>query len=72
VGALYFEGVLFAEERRYDDAVARWEQVVALEPAGEYARRARRDTRTALDLQRIFLARDQRPSAQRRERRGAA
>jgi tetratricopeptide (TPR) repeat protein len=73
VGALYFEGVLLAEDRRYDAALQRWEQVVALEPAGEYARRARRDTRTALDLQRIFSARDRRGGdLRRRERRGAA
>jgi tetratricopeptide (TPR) repeat protein len=58
VGALYFEGVLLAEARNFEAAVARWLSVIALEPTGEYARRARRDTRTALDLQRIFAGRD--------------
>lgn len=73
VGALYFEGVLYAEERRYDEAVARWDQVIRLEPAGEFARRARRDRRTALDLREIFDAGDRREvMPARRERRGAA
>jgi tetratricopeptide (TPR) repeat protein len=58
VGALYFDGVLLAEARRYDAAIERWTKVIALEPAGEFARRARRDTRTAVDLQRIFVARE--------------
>jgi tetratricopeptide (TPR) repeat protein len=62
VAALYFEGVLFAEGHRFDDAVQRWRRVVDLEPASDFARRARRDTRTAEDLQRIF----------RRPTRGAA
>ena len=57
VGALYWEGVLLAEQRRYQEAVARWQRVVDLEPAGDYARRARRDVRTAADLQRIFAGR---------------
>ena len=59
VAALYFDGVLLAEARRFDAAVERWTSVIALEPAGEFARRARRDTRTAVDLQRIFIARGQ-------------
>ena len=58
VGALYFEGVLAAEQHRYRYAIDRWRRVVDLEPASEYARRARRDTRTAADLQRIFAARE--------------
>ena len=58
VGALYFEGVLAAEQHRYREAIERWRRVVDLEPASEYARRARRDTRTAADLQRIFAARE--------------
>jgi tetratricopeptide (TPR) repeat protein len=73
VGALYFDGVMLAEERRYDEAVERWARVVALEPAGEHARRARRDTRTAMDLQRIFAARERRAGEHHSlERRGAA
>ena len=38
------------------NTIARWERVIALDPAGEYARRARRDVRTASDLQGIFSA----------------
>ena len=58
VGAVYFEGVLAADQHRYREAIDRWRRVVDLEPASEYARRARRDTRTAADLQRIFVARE--------------
>ena len=57
VGSLYFEGVLAADQHRYREAIERWRRVVDLEPASEYARRARRDSRTAVDLQRIFVAR---------------
>ena len=57
VGALYFDGVLLAENRQFEAAFDRWSSVIALEPAGDFARRARRDTRTALDLQRIFASR---------------
>jgi tetratricopeptide (TPR) repeat protein len=56
VGALYHEGVLLAEQHRFRDAIARWTKVIDLEPAGDYARRARRDARTASDLQQIFTA----------------
>ena len=58
VGALYFQGLLAAEQHRYRDAIDRWRRVVELEPASEYARRARRDTRTAADLQHIFATRE--------------
>ncbi|MBI3567321.1 MAG: tetratricopeptide repeat protein [Gemmatimonadetes bacterium] len=54
VGALFHEGVLLAEQKRYREAIARWEQVADLEPAGEYARRARREARTAGDLLTVF------------------
>lgn len=60
VAALYFQGVLLAEGHRFDEAMAHWARVVDLEPAGEFARRARRDARTAQDLQRIFAGRAQR------------
>jgi tetratricopeptide (TPR) repeat protein len=63
VAALYFDGVLLAEGHRYADAVARWAQVLDLEPVGDFARRARRDTRTAQDLQRIFADRPPRGAA---------
>jgi len=58
VGALYFVGVLAAEQHRYREAIDCWRRVIELEPASEFARRARRDTRTAADLQRIFAARE--------------
>lgn len=54
VAALYFEGVLFAEQRDFDAAMERWSRVVDLEPASSFARRARRDARTAGDLRQIF------------------
>ena len=60
VAALYFDGVLLAERHRYQEAVAQWARVIDLEPAGDFARRARRDTRTAQDLRRIFVGRPQR------------
>src|SRR6185312_6161782 len=49
-GATFYDGVVLAAQKRYRDAIARWERVIALEPAGEYARRARREMRTAEDL----------------------
>jgi tetratricopeptide (TPR) repeat protein len=57
VAALYFHGVLLAENHRYDEAIAQWERVLELEPASSFARRARRDARTAHDLRRIFVGR---------------
>jgi tetratricopeptide (TPR) repeat protein len=71
VGALYFDGVLLAESRLYEEALSRWDTVIALEPAGDFARRARRDSRTAVDLQRIFASRTGPPVADGRQR-GAA
>jgi tetratricopeptide (TPR) repeat protein len=63
VAALYFSGVLLAEAHRYDEAIAQWDRVGDLEPASPFARRARRDTRTAQDLRRIFVGRPQRDDA---------
>lgn len=57
VGALFHEGALLAEQHRYREAIERWRQVIELAPAGDFARRARREIRTAGDLQRIFGAR---------------
>jgi cellulose synthase operon protein C len=57
VAALFFDGVLLAEEHRFHEAIARWQRVDELEPASPYARRARREMRTAQDLQRIFVGR---------------
>ena len=54
VGAIFYDGVLSAGEKRYRDAVASWQRVIDLEPAGEFARRARREMRTAQDLLLVF------------------
>jgi tetratricopeptide (TPR) repeat protein len=54
VGAIFYEGVLLAEQKRYQEAIARWDRVVDLEPAGEFARRARRESRSAADLLKVF------------------
>jgi hypothetical protein len=54
VGALYFQGVLLAAQHRFREAIGVWNRVMAIAPEGDYARRARRDVRTASDLERIF------------------
>jgi tetratricopeptide (TPR) repeat protein len=54
VGAIFCDGVLFADRKQYADAIARWNRVVDLEPAGEFARRARRESRSAADLLKVF------------------
>jgi cytochrome c-type biogenesis protein CcmH/NrfG len=54
VGALYYDGVLLNEQKRFRDAIERWTLVIDRAPAGEFARRARRAMRTATDLQAIF------------------
>ena len=54
VGALYYEGTLLNEQKRFRDAIVRWRRVIEIEPAGEFARLARRDARTAADLHAIF------------------
>jgi tetratricopeptide (TPR) repeat protein len=61
VGALFYEGMILFEQRRYRDAIDRWERVLDLGATTEYARRARREIRTASDLQRILGARARRP-----------
>jgi len=53
-GALYHEGALLVEQKRYREAIARWERVIAHAPTSEYAKRAKREMRTAADLARIF------------------
>ncbi|MGQ0647107.1 MAG: tetratricopeptide repeat protein [Gemmatimonadaceae bacterium] len=55
VAALYFEGVMLAEDHQFEAAIERWRRVIELEPATEFARRARRDARTAEDLRRILI-----------------
>jgi tetratricopeptide (TPR) repeat protein len=54
VGALFHEGVILAEQHRYRDAIERWNRVIVLGPTSEYARRARREIKTASDLQQIL------------------
>ncbi|MCC6319246.1 MAG: tetratricopeptide repeat protein [Gemmatimonadaceae bacterium] len=55
VAALYFEGVLLAEEHEYALALARWERVAGLAPDSEYAQRAARDARTAMAMRERLL-----------------
>ncbi|MGH7638182.1 MAG: tetratricopeptide repeat protein, partial [Gemmatimonadaceae bacterium] len=54
VGALYYEGALLGEQHRYREAIVRWKSVIDIEPGSAFAKRARRDIRTATDLQKIF------------------
>jgi tetratricopeptide (TPR) repeat protein len=56
VGANFHVGALLAEQHRYRDAVERWEMVIELAPTSDFSRRARREIKTAGDLQRIFGA----------------
>lgn len=58
--ALYHEGRWHADQRDYDAALERWDRVIALDPAGEYARQAKRDARTAQDLRAILGGRRER------------
>ncbi len=55
--ALFLKGQLLADRHRYRDAIATWQRVIELEPDSEHARRARRESRTAADLLRIFSRR---------------
>lgn len=56
-GGIFYDGMLLAQQKRYRQAMARWERVVELEPAGEYARRARREMRSAEELLTVFGSR---------------
>jgi len=51
------EGVLLAEQYQFRDAIERWQRVIELAPSSGHARRARREIRSATDLQGIFSAR---------------
>ncbi|HYD51153.1 MAG TPA: tetratricopeptide repeat protein [Gemmatimonadaceae bacterium] len=57
VKALYHRGVLLARRRRFREAIECWKLVVAHEPGGELGHRARREMRSAEDLQQIMKAR---------------
>jgi superkiller protein 3 len=54
VGALYWEGAILVEQERYREAVERFQKVVDMAPGTEYARKARRDIKSATDLGRRF------------------
>ena len=54
IGALFHEGVTLFERRRYREAIERWQRVLDLGPSSDYARRARREIRTAADLEQIL------------------
>jgi tetratricopeptide (TPR) repeat protein len=56
IGALYYDGVLLTDQKRFREAVERWRKVIDLDPAGDFSRRARREARTAMDLDAIFSA----------------
>jgi hypothetical protein len=43
-----------AKQRRYAEAVAHWERVIAIDPSDPYAQKAKKNARTAADLQHIF------------------
>jgi tetratricopeptide (TPR) repeat protein len=56
-GATFYDGAIFAAQKRYREAINRWQRVIELEPAGDYARRARREMRSAEDLLTVFGSR---------------
>jgi len=50
VGALYHQGAIFVTMERYREAQDRFQAVIDSAPSSEYARRARRDIKAAVDL----------------------
>jgi tetratricopeptide (TPR) repeat protein len=54
VAAILYDGVMLADQRRFRAAIARWARVVELQPTGAHADRARRESRTAADLLKVF------------------
>ena len=56
VGALYYDGILLTDQKRFREAIDRWRRVIELAPSSDFARRARREARTAMDLDTIFSA----------------
>ena len=58
VGAVFYQGQILVEQHRYREAIARWQRVIDLGSDTDYARRARREIRSASDLQRILGDRD--------------
>jgi cytochrome c-type biogenesis protein CcmH/NrfG len=57
-GALFYLGATLARLQRYGEAVAAWDRVTRIDPAGPFAQRARMHARTAVDLQHIFSTSD--------------
>jgi cytochrome c-type biogenesis protein CcmH/NrfG len=53
-GARYYLGLALARERRYREAVAEFDRVIALEPSGPLAQQARAHARTARDLAHVL------------------
>jgi cytochrome c-type biogenesis protein CcmH/NrfG len=56
VGALFLSAVAESRLRRFREAIACWERVVALDPGSSLAARARSFAKTAIDLQHLFPA----------------
>jgi tetratricopeptide (TPR) repeat protein len=54
VPAHFFAGAAYARLQHYPEAVAAWDEVVRLDPSGPLAAEARKHSRTAQDLSRIF------------------
>jgi len=57
-GALFYLGATLARLQLYSEAVAAWDRVTRIDPAGPFAQRARIHARTAVDLQHIFSTSD--------------
>ena len=54
VGSLYYSGLLLARQSRWRDAIVAWHRVDELEPASDWARKARHEARTAAELSHIL------------------
>ena len=57
VGALFHEGAILALQHRYREAIHRWDRVIAIAPASEYAWRARHELHVAAELARTSASR---------------
>jgi cytochrome c-type biogenesis protein CcmH/NrfG len=55
LAALYHIGGIRLMAKEYDDAMDAWQRILVLDPASEYAQRARSQLRSAKDLAHIFL-----------------
>ena len=52
--AMFYDGLMLADRQCYREAIARWVDVVAIDPVGTFADRARHETRTATELLKLF------------------